>query len=94
MIGPMMGAMLDAADAEQEVKLRDRFFGGVAEPTAEQVKAAMPAILAEIWREYASELPPQEDIRLLCEEHGQDAGLEIVKERFLAFVRAKVGAPA
>lgn len=86
----MVGQMLDAAAAEQEAELRQRFFGGAEDPTPEQLQAAMPAIVQEILRTYARELPSQEDIRALCEEHGQDAGLEIVKERFLAFVRGKV----
>lgn len=92
MIGPMIGQMLDAAAAEQEAKLREQLFGGSADPTPEQVAAAMPAIVQEIWKTFAAELPSQDDARLLCEEHGQDAGLEIVRDRFFAFVRAKVQA--
>ncbi len=92
MIGPMIGQMLDAAAAEHEAKLRQRFFAGAEDPTPEQVAAAMPQIVRQIWKTFARELPAPHDIRALCEEHGEAGGPEIVKQRFLNFVRAKVQA--
>jgi hypothetical protein len=93
MIGPMLDGMMAAADAEEQARLREKFFPGTeGEITPAQLQAAIPEIATALWFEFRdAELP---DVRAILDEHGGDAGMEILRRRFLDFVRARVGGTA
>ena len=96
MIGPMIYAMLAAADAEEMAKLRQRFFPDVeGEITPEHVRAAIPEIAVELFFKFReAELPGDDDLRAAFDEHGEDEGSRILRDRFLGWVRARVGGTA
>ncbi len=92
-MGEMISRMVEAAEAEEQAKLRERLFPAVeGEITPEHVRAAMPEIATALWFEFRkAELPGDDDVRAVFAEHGDDAGAEILRGRFLGWVRAKVG---